>query len=142
MGKYFSNNDLFKVLRLTDELLIKTSVHFCLGLPTENLETYNDYEQIVNKISFENNYATVAYPITYIIDPNCPMAKNPRKYGIKLFFKNFEDYNLMSSNIGKPQKPSSGYETKDLKNEDIIKLNIMARNHISYINSFKRLKGF
>jgi B12-binding domain/radical SAM domain protein len=140
VGKHFDNDDLFNALRLTDEMMIKTSVYFCLGLPGENLEAYSVFENLVNKITFETD-ATVSPPITYIIDPNCPMASDPEKYDVKLCFRSFEDYRRMSSRIGVPQEASSGYETKDLTSEDINRLNIMARNHVAYVNSVRKMRG-
>ena len=138
-GKHFENDDLFHALRSTDEMMIRTSVYFCLGLPGENLETYNLFENLVCKVAFETD-ALVPPPITYIIDPNCPMATDPDKYEIKLSLRDFEDYRRMSSRIGTPQEASSGYETKDLTCKEIIRLNAMARNHVAFINSVRKMK--
>jgi len=137
VGKPFSNSQLFKALGMLDKSEIDTLVYFCMGLPGESLESFEAFKKMVRRIMYDTKHALVAPPFPYTIDPNSLMVLRPKKYGVKLIFKTFEDYKRMSKKSGSWVE-SIGHETKNLSRNDIYKLTVQAREHVVRIS---RLKG-
>jgi len=131
-GKPFSNAQLFKALEMLDRSEMDTVIYFCVGLPGENLESFEQFKKMVRKIMYDTKHALVAPPFPYTIDPNSLMALNPEKHGVKLIFKTFEDYKRTSKTSGGLIE-SIGHETTNLSRQDIYRLTIQAREHVMRI---------
>jgi len=140
VGKPFSNAQFFKALRMLDKSKIDTLVYFCLGLPAESYESFEVFKKMVRKITYDTERVFVAPPFPYTIDPNCLMALNAERYGVKLLFKKFEDYKRMSKTSGDGLE-SIGHETRNLSRSDIYRLTVQAREHVIRVLRLKGVKS-
>jgi radical SAM superfamily enzyme YgiQ (UPF0313 family) len=118
-GRNFTNHQLIKTIESLEEHRVFTDVYFLIGLPGETKESAKTIVDMTTKIS-KSQYALVLPPFPYIIDPHCPMALEPERYGVKLIFKSFEDYK--SACLGIEFRDSIGHETSTLTRTEIADL--------------------
>ncbi len=137
VGKLFSDAQLFKALDMLERSEIDTLLYFCVGLPGESHESFEVFKRLVRKILYNTKRALVIPPFPYTIDPNCLMAIHPEKFDVKLIFKTFEDYKMMSKTSGSWEK-SIGHETSKLSRRDIHKLTVRSNQHVTRIARLRR----
>jgi len=129
IGRWFSNNDFFKSLNLLKRKNVKAQVWFTIGLPGETLdlrwfESFKDFcEEIVKQEAY------IIPPLTYTIDPNCLMAIESEKYGVRPLLKTFEDY----KRICLSNKPLDwvGHETLTASREKIAAFTLYAYDYVT-----------
>jgi len=138
VGKRFSNQDLLRTLKAADDHLVSTLVYFCLGLPGETRESLGIFDDLVRRILRTTVNARVIPPISYVIDPNCQMAIDSKKYAIDLIYRCFEDYRQMSLRTGSSSVVNPGYRTDHLSDRDIVELTNRCQDSVVYLNRLKK----
>jgi radical SAM superfamily enzyme YgiQ (UPF0313 family) len=116
-GRMFTNDQLMKTIDLLEEHDILTDIFFLIGLPGETKESIEAMKKMTIEIS-KRRYALVDPVFPYTMDPHCPMALEPEKYGVKLIFKTFEDYRKMCINR-QDWLYNIGHETSTLTRREI-----------------------
>ena len=126
VGKFFSNNDLFKALNESIENGLFPAVFFTPGHPGETYDTFKSTLEMIEKIIRMCPYVNISSANAYTIDPNCLMATHPEKYGVNLLFKSIEDYAKLGRRKRLKIIDLIGHETSTLKREEIAQLVITA----------------
>lgn len=126
-GRMFTDKQIFKTIQFLDQNKVMTDIYFLIGLPGETLDSASRIIDFTRKVS-RNKYTLVQPPIPYTIDPHCPMAINPDKYGVKLLIKSFEDYRKACSQ--QKWEKWIGHETENLTQTEIAELTMNIRNII------------
>jgi B12-binding domain/radical SAM domain protein len=119
-GRGFTNAQMMNAIEDCEDLGIKADIYYMVGLPGETIDFLSMFKEVLAKMS-HTIWTCVFPPIPYTIDPNCPMATNPEKYGVKLLYRTFDDYEAMSL-MGYDWSRSIGHETAFLTREDILEL--------------------
>lgn len=118
-GRAFTNAQMMNAIEDCEDLGIKADIFYMVGLPGETMDFLKMYTEVLTKLS--DNIWTCVFPLVpYTIDPNCPMATRPEKYGVKLLSKAFDDYEAMS--LGCDPLQLIGHETAFLTREKICEL--------------------
>jgi len=129
-GRAFTNAQMMNAIEDCEDIGIKADIYYMVGLPGETIGFLRMFTNVLEKISC-NIWTCVFPPIPYTIDPNCPMATHPEKYGVKLFRETFDDYEAAMSSgfgLGRPMDwlLSIGHETASLSKEEICELTLQA----------------
>ncbi len=126
-GRLFSNKQMFKTIEFLDKNKVMSDIYFLIGLPNETLDSASRIIDFTREVG-KNKYTLVQPPIPYTIDPHCPMALNPEKYGVRLLFKSFDDYRKACSE----QKFEKwiGHETSNLSHAAIAELTASIRKTV------------
>jgi hypothetical protein len=134
IGRPFSNHALFESLDLLRKKGVKTQVWFTIGLPGEKLDMkwFEDFKSFFEEIVKRGAY--VIPPLTYTIDPNCLLAIENEKYGIRLLLKTFEDYKRICSS----DNPLDwvGHETQTASRQKILAFTALAYNYVTHFQRF------
>jgi len=116
--RYFTNAALFKALDALKGVLVE--LFFLLGLPGETAESARLIPRFASKLVEGRRYAAVYPLIPYTIDPNCPMALHPERYGVRLIFRSLKDYAKAAR--GRKTEDFIGHETRELSRRQIATL--------------------
>jgi radical SAM superfamily enzyme YgiQ (UPF0313 family) len=125
-GREFTNFQMMKAIEDCEDLGVKADIYYMVGLPEETMDFLPMFKKVLTKMS-DKMWTRVFPPFPYVIDPNCPMATQPEEYGVKLFFKNFEDYKSMCLNSDPLGR--IGHETKFLTRDKILELTVKANEY-------------
>jgi radical SAM superfamily enzyme YgiQ (UPF0313 family) len=127
MGRNFTNTQFYSSINTCEAYEIPTDIFFTVGLPDEDKTFLDKFKKMVIRLS-SNLYSAIMPPCRYTIDPNCQIARDPKKFGVKLFLKTFEDYRKMTES----DNPIDwiGHETKYLSRSDILKYTMEATQYI------------
>ena len=118
-GRSFTNAQMLNAIEDCEDLGIKADIYYMVGLPGESMDFLKMFMEVLSKMS-HNIWSCVFPPVPYTIDPNCPMATHPEKYGVKLLCKTFDDYEAMSMQYDPLQ--CIGHETEFLTRQRIYEL--------------------
>ena len=116
--RYFTNDALIKALDALKGALVE--LFFLLGLPGETAESARLIPRFASKLVEGRSYAAVYPLIPYTIDPNCPMALHPERYGVRLIFRGLKDYAKAAR--GRKTEDFIGHETRELSRKQIAAL--------------------
>jgi len=114
-GFYYTNKALIETLNYLRNKKINTVLYFTAGLPFETLDDFTETLKLVNFLKTYKNIFIYAVPIE--IEPASPMFLNPKKYGIKLKRKTFDDFYKAHK-----KRSMLGYETPYFKEDEIPEL--------------------
>jgi len=126
-----SNKHLLKNITMLDQNEIVTDVYFLIGLPGETWETLKEMKKLAIKIA-KTNWAWVAAPFPFTLEPGSPMFDEPEKYGIRLFCRTLEDYR--KAFLSPDPKDWICHETENMTRSDIAKATHMLGRFISSLN--------
>ncbi|MCE1245897.1 MAG: cobalamin-dependent protein [Firmicutes bacterium] len=104
-----SNEDLYKTLKITDELNIETDLFFCAGLPGENRQFFAETENMISYIQDNFKCVSLVRAFALLMEPGAPWFENPGKFGIVSNIKDFMDFYRMHSPEGKGSYNAMGY---------------------------------
>jgi len=128
VGRPFSNEQLIRSIELCDTLGICTDVFFIAGLPGETEAFFPTFKCIAERLS-KGLWTGIVPPLLYTLDPNCLMALNPEKYGVKPLLKRFEDYKRIS--VSSEPIDQIGHETCLLTRNQILKMTKDTHNYLT-----------
>lgn len=129
--RFFTNASLFKALDALKEAGALAELFFLLGLPGETVESARLIPRFASKLVEGRGNAAVYPLIPYTIDPNCPMALHPERYGVRLLFKSLKDYAKAAG--GRATESFIGHETRELSRRQIAALTEEINREISRI---------
>jgi radical SAM superfamily enzyme YgiQ (UPF0313 family) len=118
--RYFTNDALVKALDALKGAGALVELFFLLGLPGETVETARLIPRFASKLVEGRGYAAIYPLIPYTIDPNCPMALHPERYGVRLIFRSLRDYARAAR--GRKTEDFIGHETRELSRRQIAAL--------------------
>ncbi|MBT3192154.1 MAG: radical SAM protein [Verrucomicrobia bacterium] len=117
-GDYYSNDELVASLKSADRRGIRTMVFFCIGLPGEHMEEFQETLDLRDRILRECEHATVeAFMIE--IEPASPWFLDPEKYGITLGRRTLDDFLTQESRSNYSSMSSLGYTSSFFGDEPI-----------------------
>ena len=122
-GRVFTNSQMMSAIEDCEDLGVKTDIYYMVGLPEETADFFPMFKKVLAKMA-DKIWTVVFPPFRYVIDPNCPMATRPEEYGVKLFFRAFDDYKSMS--LSSNALGRIGHETRFLTRDKIWKLTAKA----------------
>jgi len=122
-GRGFTNSQMMNAIEDCEDLGVKADIYYTVGLPGETTDFLPMFKNVLAKMS-DKIWTRVFPPFRYVIDPNCPMATRPEEYGVKPFFRTFEDYKSMS--LSSDGLGRIGHETRFLTREKILELTVEA----------------
>ena len=118
--RYFTNAALIKALDALKGVGALVELFFLLGLPGETVESARLIPQFASKLVEGKEHVAVYPLIPYTIDPDCPMALHPERYGVRLIFRSLKDYARASR--GRRTEDFIGHETGELSRRQIAAL--------------------
>jgi B12-binding domain/radical SAM domain protein len=133
-GRYYSNDDLLKTVKLCHKYHIPVTTFFSVGLPGETPETIKETMDLCERLyqmdrssllegKFSKNGANVPIGgpiISYIfLDPGSPAFDSPEEYRYKLKFQTLEE--IIEGRTNPSWHQWLNYETDQLDNGAIIK---------------------
>jgi len=142
-NKHFTNEELYKVLKLCYNLKLNVSLHWAIGFP---FETYKDVQKTFDVAEHIRKIFPYIQTISVIpIEPGSPMWLNPTYYRVRLYRRNFKDFYEYSKmlSLGKYPEHPIGYETENFSEKDLITLKLKAYREF-YLNPryiANRVKG-
>jgi len=118
-GRGFTNSQMMKAIEDCEDLGVKADIYYIVGLPQETADFLRMFKNVLAEMS-DKIWTRVFPPFRYVIDPNCLMATRPGEYGVKPFFRTFDDYKSMS--LSSDPLGRIGHETKFLTRDRISEL--------------------
>jgi len=118
-GRGFTNVQMMNAIEDCEDLAVKADIYYMVGLPREDAGFLRIFKNLLTKLS-DKIWTAVFPPIRYVIDPNCPMATRPEEYGVRLYFRTFDDYKSMCLSLDPLGR--IGHETAFLTREKIWEL--------------------
>jgi hypothetical protein len=92
-GKFYSDEELFRVLAHLDVYRISIFVYFSLNLPGENDRTIQESVDLAERIyQFYPPSLLKILTSSHTMDPLSPMSVRPDRYGIDVCMSSFMDY--------------------------------------------------
>jgi len=122
-GRKFTNSQMMNAIEDCEDLGVKADIYYTVGLPGETTDFLPMFKNVLAKMS-DKIWTRVFPPFRYVMDPNCPMATRPGEYGVRPFFRTFEDYKCMS--LSSDELGRIGHETRFLTREKILELTVKA----------------
>jgi len=122
-GRGFTNSQMMKAIEDCEDLGVKADIYYMVGLPEETANFLPMFKNVLAKMS-DKIWTVVLPPFRYVIDPNCHMATRPEEYGVKLFFRTFDDYKSMY--LSSDALGGIGHETRFLTRDKIWELTVKA----------------
>jgi len=122
-GRGFTNSQMMNAIEDCEDLGVKADIYYMVGLPEETADFLRMFKNVLAKMS-DKIWTRVFPPLRYVIDPNCPMATRPEEYGVKCFFRTFDDYKSMS--LSSDALGRIGHETRFLTRDKILELTVKA----------------
>jgi radical SAM superfamily enzyme YgiQ (UPF0313 family) len=121
-GLHYTNHQLLKWLRMAEEELVPVEIYFSTGLSWESFEDFEETLKLAENVVEE-------YPIVSIscnplvMEPACPRFLEPKRYGVRLRFREFLDYYHLFKALAEGRSPPSqlGYDTQWQSEPQIIK---------------------
>lgn len=92
-GKDFTNDEFLRIMRYCKSIGVQVGVYFSSNLPFEDVHTFQESINLARSLVHmypPDKLFIINQPIA--LDPECPMYKEPDKFGIKRHFKSFRDY--------------------------------------------------
>jgi len=124
-GRVFTDKQMFDTIEFLEKAGVMTDIYFMIGLPGETLDSASGIIEFTKRIS-RNKHTLVQPLIPYTIDPHCPMALNPERYGVKPLLKSFDDYRRVC--IEQKWEKWIGHETENLSQAAISELTASIRS--------------
>jgi len=124
-GRFFTDKQMFDTIEFLEKAGVMTDIYFLIGLPGETLDSASGIIEFTKRIS-RNKHTLVQPLIPYTIDPHCPMALNPERYGVKPLLKSFDDYRRVC--VEQKWEKWIGHETENLSQAAISELTASIRS--------------
>ncbi len=139
-GKHFTNQQFLNVIEHCKRYGVEVGIYFSSNLPFENLQTFQESIELARsliRIYPPDKLYVINQQIA--LDPECPMYRDPERYGIIRQFTSFQDYYDYCRDLpNKLQHSDNGFFTTLI---DIATLTAMYHGWDLEIN-FERLQRF